>query len=150
MNVCDHMYEFLCPDGIKPVPGSCGGHESTERGSREEGQHSHPKISTSNCQQQVPTVSAGTSGEDGEVDNFDQQLNIKNYHNSHKNLIRLHHIKDACLLFHTEENLDADIIDHFGLFFSSRCNPYFVRCIKPNNMKVDGQTSIFLLMTLII
>lgn len=64
----------VCPDGVKPLPGSHRGHRSAERRSHEEEQHSHQKIPSSNCQQQVPAVPAGASGEDGEVDLRDVEI----------------------------------------------------------------------------
>lgn len=66
------MYLYVCPDGVKPLPGSRRGHRSTERRSHEEEQHSHQKIPSANCQQQVPTVPARASGEDGEVNLRDE------------------------------------------------------------------------------
>lgn len=57
----------VLPDGIKPLRGSCRDHGSAERRSHEEEQHSHQKVPSSHRQQQVPTVPARASGEDGEV-----------------------------------------------------------------------------------
>lgn len=61
------MCVFVCPDGVKPLPGSRRGHGSAGRRSHEEEQHSHQKIPSPHRQQQVPAVPAGASGEDGEV-----------------------------------------------------------------------------------
>lgn len=65
---CSDMYKCicLCPDGVKPLRGSCRGHSSAER-TYEEEQHGHQKIPSTHCQQQVPTVLARAGGEDGEV-----------------------------------------------------------------------------------
>lgn len=57
----------LCPDGVKPIPGSHRGDRSAERRPHEKEQHCHQKIPSSNCQQQVPAVPARARGEDGEV-----------------------------------------------------------------------------------
>lgn len=66
--MCEQMFLIcVCPDGVKPLHGSCRGHGSAERRSHKEEQHSHPEIPSSHRQQQVPTVSARASGEDGEV-----------------------------------------------------------------------------------
>lgn len=67
MNKCVSVKCFsVRPDGVKPLPGSRRGHRSAER-SHEEEQHGHQEIPSAHRQQQVPTVSAGAGGEDGEV-----------------------------------------------------------------------------------
>lgn len=65
---------FVCPDGVKTLPGSLRGHRSAEGRTHEEEQHSHQKIPSSHCEQQVPTVPARAGGEDGEV--TDIEINI--------------------------------------------------------------------------
>lgn len=57
----------FCPDGVKHLRGSCRSHGSAERRTREEEQHSHQKIPSTHCQQQVPAVPARAGGQDGEV-----------------------------------------------------------------------------------
>lgn len=64
----------VCPDGVKPLPGSRRGHGSAERRSHEEEQHSHQKIPNVHRQQQVPTVPARASREDGEVNLGDMDI----------------------------------------------------------------------------
>lgn len=64
---CGETYICLCPDGFKDLRGSRRGHVSAERRTREEEQHSHQKISSTHCQQQVPAVAARAGGQDGEV-----------------------------------------------------------------------------------
>lgn len=66
---CDETCEYicLCPDGVKHFRGSRRGHVSAERRTREEEQHSHQKIPSPDCQQQVPAVPARAGGQNGEV-----------------------------------------------------------------------------------
>lgn len=72
-----------------------------------EKQHGHQEIPSIHRQQQIPTVPVGASGQDGEV----------------------------------KYTVDTqDTLNHFSsvlLWLYFRCNPFFVRCIKPNNTKVD-------------
>lgn len=105
----------LYPDGVKPLPGSHRGRRSTARRSHEKEQHCHQEISSSDGQQQVPAVSAGVSGEDGEVGV------VENY------------IRDNYIVINQQKNKKP-------CSFCCRCNPFFVRCIKPNNMKVGVLT----------
>lgn len=114
--VCINLCICVFPDGIEPLPGSCRGHGSAERSHKEE-QHSHQKIPSSHRQQQVSTVPAGAGGEDGEV-KYTCSLSDHNWF----------------LLFSLKKII-------MFLLFHFRCNPYFVRCIKPNNMKVDLKAS---------
>uniref|UniRef100_A0A3P8WPV5 Myosin motor domain-containing protein n=1 Tax=Cynoglossus semilaevis TaxID=244447 RepID=A0A3P8WPV5_CYNSE len=64
------IYSSCHSDGVKPVLGSRRGHGAAERGSPEEKQHSDQEVPGTDCQQQVPTVPAGTVGEDGKVKNL--------------------------------------------------------------------------------
>lgn len=63
--MCRHL--CLCPDGFKPLRGSCRRRGSAQRRTRSEEQHRHQKIPSTHRQQQVPTVPARAGGEDGEV-----------------------------------------------------------------------------------
>lgn len=70
-NNLNYFFLSVCPDGVKPLPGSHRGHRSTSRRSHEKEQHCHQEIPGSDCQQQVPAVPVGVSGEDGEVGTID-------------------------------------------------------------------------------
>lgn len=81
----------LCPDGVKPLPGSHRGRRSTARRSHEKEQHGHQEISSSDGQQQVPAVPAGVSGEDGEVGVVENYMRdnyiVRNQQKNKKNLV---------------------------------------------------------------
>lgn len=125
-----HMWVCFL-DGVQSLYKACWDAESAKR-SNEQEQHSDSEISALYCGRQVPAITTRAPWQNGEV----------LYTHKHKEMYNITH---GYQHIHIHSYICFSWLCVFGgiylvispvLFTFFRCNPFFVRCIKPNNNKV--------------